>query len=148
MKQVKFQVEIFDDEVQKFNLNLPVLSKEIIIITETPLAFIKKLKKVDYDDYLEFTPHKGWIDIPIRKCKYLNSNFTIEAHATYKNNFALLCENDSIVIFTHKKIYKPIIPYEPKKKIINLHKEIGNLVSKYYGVYHKVDWIFKFLLHL
>ncbi len=151
MKQTKFDVETFEIDdilIKKFNLQLPMLKNETIVITNTPLLFLNELNNFHFDEFTEFIPHKGWEDIPIRKCKSLNSNFIIKSHCKYKNNFALICENNCTVIFTHKKYPKinHFISYQLQYPIIkNLHKEIANLIKIYYGFIDRIDWIYSIL---
>jgi hypothetical protein len=156
MKRTKFQVARFEVEtfviddtlINKFNLQAPITTHSTIMITNTPLLFLEKLSNFNFDEFTEFTPYKGWENIPIRHSKFFNSNFIIESHCKYKNNFALICENNCNIIFTHK-IYPKInhfISYQLQYTIIkNLQKEIGNIIKKYYGFIDKIDWIYSIL---
>ncbi len=89
MKQVIYKVETFqveNEEISKFDFNLPLMPNEIVFILQTPLDFLQKMKAIDYSEPHDFTPFKGWIDIPVRINKHKNSDFKIHSIAKFQNS--------------------------------------------------------------
>ncbi len=155
MKQVIYKIETFrieNEVISKFDFNLPLMPNEIVFILQTPLDFLRKMEAINYSESHDFTPFKGWIDIPVRINKYQNSDFRIHSIAKYQNSIALLCANNCIVIFVHKTKIKldDFIQYN-KKLVLNTDlfpKEITMLIIDYYGLFSKQDWIYSLLFKI
>ncbi len=152
MKKVKFALETIEcggELISRFDLHLPMLKNEILIVQLTPLDFISKLAKIDYKmEQMEFTCFKGWVDIPIRKVKYQNSNYIINSAIRYHNKFALLCKDNTAVVFCVATALDFDFRKYNKKFILKtnfLPNDLSCLITKYIPIVTREEWIYSIL---